>query len=1160
MAVRADSVIVELEARVAEYERKIAGADRKFDKHMDSMRRSAGLTERRNVQAFNNISTSANNMGRTLAGAASALALAAGAAAGIRVLAGFSQAMSTVQAVTQATESQIESLTAKARDLGATTRFSATQAAEGMLFLARAGFDTEQVLGSIEGTLQLAQAGNLDLGRAADIASNVLQGFRLEVSETARVVDVLAKAANSSNTDVNQLGEAMKYVSPIAAGLNVGIEDTAAAVSALSDAGIQAEMAGTGLRRVMIGLEKQSKQGEKVLAKYGLKMEDVALSSTGSLAESLQRLADAGINTADAMTLFGLRGGPAFEVLQSSIPKVRELSAAYDEAGGTAERVSKIMDDNLNGALLATRSRLEELVLALGEAGAEDGLIIALESLQKLLVLAAENADILGVAIIALSARALLPLAAKIVPAVAAALGSAIASLVGMTTAAGAATAATTALGSALSVIGGPATLAIAAAAAAFVILGRNAREGRRAIEEAQASIESINAALERTSEFDSFNEVRTGAENSIPALNRMRDAVREISEAIQEVTAATIVQQMTDLSVAVAEAESKLETLRKKRDEASTVGFGSLGVTRETPEFDKQILQVEQKLAVLRGQFSGVLEGAFGEEGVNIGEAIAEGGIDGLVKALGQRSTELRNVGIIEAELEQIEKLKDSLEQARAAGTDGAVERFQQQIAIAEETIKLLNAGLDEATARDLARETVQGGRSPTGSSKNAEVEAAKEALAELEDAFKTTYQIERDEAKKAYDEQIAAIETLGLKGEEARERQLAALEAYNNELDRIKDEEIAAEDEKIAKKEEVTQRELDMIEEIAAARDRLAGRGFALIEREYDRRKKAIEDEIEDEGRKNEALAVLAEERALAEEDYKRKVLGEGEYSSDPAERINAQKDKELEALEELLTEKQVLEEEYELRRQEIIAESEEKIAEIRAQSAIQQLEAGQQLFDGLAGLAKTFAGEQSGIYKAMFAIEKAFAIASSIVQIQSGVAKALSLPFPSNLAAAATVAAQGAQVIATIEGATANFGGGRERGGPVRPDEFYEVNEKGKPELLQRGGKYYLMSGGYGQVQPAVTAPNMEAQLSRISQASAASPAFVGGGNRPISVSGSSLVIQGNVTDDALPRLEAAMARMNRDMEGRVQRVIARDRLRTTPRHQRDRFLNG
>jgi TP901 family phage tail tape measure protein len=118
--------------------------------------------------------------------------------AAIRTMANFSQEMSTVKAITNATGVQFQQLTDIARDLGATTRFSATQAAEGMSFLARAGFSTNQIMASIKDTLLLAQAGALDLGSAADIASNVLTGFRLQAGEAARVVDVLAAAANSS--------------------------------------------------------------------------------------------------------------------------------------------------------------------------------------------------------------------------------------------------------------------------------------------------------------------------------------------------------------------------------------------------------------------------------------------------------------------------------------------------------------------------------------------------------------------------------------------------------------------------------------------------------------------------------------------------------------------------------------------------------------------------------------------------------------------------------------------------------------------------------------------------------------------------------------------------------------------------------------------------
>src|SRR5690554_5207658 len=176
----------------------------------------------------------------------------------INLMADFGQEMSTVRAITGATDAQFEQLQNTARELGATTRFSASEAAAGIQFLARAGFEVDDILASIEGTLQLAQAGAMGLAEAADIASNVLTGFRLNAAETSRVVDVLALASNSSNTNVSQLGQAMSMVAPVAAGLGVSVEEASAAIGALSDAGIQSSRAGTGLRRVLSSLESPS--------------------------------------------------------------------------------------------------------------------------------------------------------------------------------------------------------------------------------------------------------------------------------------------------------------------------------------------------------------------------------------------------------------------------------------------------------------------------------------------------------------------------------------------------------------------------------------------------------------------------------------------------------------------------------------------------------------------------------------------------------------------------------------------------------------------------------------------------------------------------------------------------------------------------------------
>ena len=324
----------------------------------------------------------------------------------VRTLANFEQAMSTVKAVSGATEKQWMSLTNIARELGATTRFTATQAAEGLVELARAGFTVNEQLGAIKQTLQLAQAGALDLGRAAEITSGTLRGFRLEVDQANRVTDVLALAANSAATDVNQLGEAMKFVAPIAAGMNVSLEETIAALQALADAQLKGAMGGTGLRQVMSELESPSEKTRKLMKDLGVEVDEVRITTVG-LTAALERLHKAGVGAGLALQIFGRRGGPAFEVLHNSIPKIKAARAALLESAGTSQRVADIMDDNLNGALLRVKSAWEAVQLSFGEQGGSSTLRQAAEAIAGALRFLADHIAIIEGAFIALAATAI---------------------------------------------------------------------------------------------------------------------------------------------------------------------------------------------------------------------------------------------------------------------------------------------------------------------------------------------------------------------------------------------------------------------------------------------------------------------------------------------------------------------------------------------------------------------------------------------------------------------------------------------------------------------------------------------------------------------------------------------------------------------------------
>lgn len=309
-----------------------------------------------------------------------------------RTMASFAQEMSTVRAISGATGQVFDDMRMKARELGATTRFSATQAAEGMTFLARAGFSTQEVMASIGPTLQLAQAGALDLGRAADLASNVLTGFNIEAKNSQRVIDVMALAANSANTNVEQLGQAMSFVAPASASLGVSLEETTAAVQTLSDAGIQATRAGTNLRMVMRKLEAPAGKQKRILADLGLELEEVRVSEVG-LTQALVNLREAGASQAQIFDLFGRTATAASVLLTASTGKIQDFTKANENAAGTAAEVARIMDDNLNGALLSVRSAWEELQLAFGDQGAESFLTKTFRGLAQLLRDAAANIE-----------------------------------------------------------------------------------------------------------------------------------------------------------------------------------------------------------------------------------------------------------------------------------------------------------------------------------------------------------------------------------------------------------------------------------------------------------------------------------------------------------------------------------------------------------------------------------------------------------------------------------------------------------------------------------------------------------------------------------------------------------------------------------------------
>ena len=251
--------------------------------------------------------------------------------------------------------------------MGATTSFSAAQAAEGLGFLAQAGFDATEAGRALPGVLQLAAAGGIQLAEAADIATNVLAGYGLEVDQLARVNDVLAKASSSANTDVLQLGQAFKFAGPVASSAGVSFETSGAAMALMGNAGIQAEMAGTALRGAITKLVNPSQEASKTLAALGISATD----STGRLRpldQIIEQLAPHADNTGAIMQIFGQRAGPAMSALISQgAAALREMTRALEQSGGTAQEIADKKLAGLTGAWTKLKSATEGVLIEIGD-------------------------------------------------------------------------------------------------------------------------------------------------------------------------------------------------------------------------------------------------------------------------------------------------------------------------------------------------------------------------------------------------------------------------------------------------------------------------------------------------------------------------------------------------------------------------------------------------------------------------------------------------------------------------------------------------------------------------------------------------------------------------------------------------------------------------
>ncbi|RYS12093.1 phage tail tape measure protein [Staphylococcus pseudintermedius] len=297
----------------------------------------------------------------------------AGFGAAVKKSIDFDDSMRKVKATSGATSGEFQQLRDKALEMGAKTKFSASQSAEALNYMALAGWDTKEMMTGIDGVMQLAAASGEDLGAVSDIVTDSLTAFGLKAKDSGHFADVLAQASSKANTDVRGLGEAFKYAAPVAGALGYTVEDTSIAIGLMSNAGIKGEKAGTALRTMFTNLAKPTKAMKNQMDELGisitdsqgnmLPMRDVMDQLRGKfkgLSKDQQASAAATIFGKEAMS-------GALAVINASDEDYKKLTKSIDNSAGASKRMADEMEGGIGGSIRRMKSAIESLAISIGD-------------------------------------------------------------------------------------------------------------------------------------------------------------------------------------------------------------------------------------------------------------------------------------------------------------------------------------------------------------------------------------------------------------------------------------------------------------------------------------------------------------------------------------------------------------------------------------------------------------------------------------------------------------------------------------------------------------------------------------------------------------------------------------------------------------------------
>lgn len=294
-------------------------------------------------------------------------------AAAVKTATDFEAGMSEVKAISGATGSEFDALRDKAIEMGAKTKFSASDSADAFKYMAMAGWDASQMMDGIAGIMDLAAASGEDLATTSDIVTDALTAFGLQASDSAHFADVLAQASSKSNTNVGLMGETFKYVAPVAGALGYSIEDTAVAIGLMANSGIKGSQAGTALRSTITRLAKPVGEAKDAVEELGISITN-ADGTMKPLSQTMVELREkfAGLTEEQkaqyAAMLAGQEGmSGLLAIVNASDEDFQKLTDEINNANGAAEDMASVMMDNTAGAVEQLKGALESAGILIGE-------------------------------------------------------------------------------------------------------------------------------------------------------------------------------------------------------------------------------------------------------------------------------------------------------------------------------------------------------------------------------------------------------------------------------------------------------------------------------------------------------------------------------------------------------------------------------------------------------------------------------------------------------------------------------------------------------------------------------------------------------------------------------------------------------------------------